>query len=231
MAQAALSRPTAQPAAKIPYIPRTMAEFHGVASGAQSLAELSEMFAAMIAEIGFSSHCCITVGEDHADPRFGDVAYLPRTLLPLLDRVEACGRHHADDILILPVESWHEETLVLCLFGRRDSLDVRDAARLCGWAEVYATYGLALLESEGDIPTASGLGLVQRQCLAQSLMGLSDVDIADSLSLTPLTVRSYLDDAVVRLGVSTRSEAVSLAARRGWLASINLSFTLDSQKQ
>lgn len=231
MAHPAFQNSTTRPAITLSQTPRTMGEFHRVADKAASLSELGDTFSAMIWEMGFSGHCCIALTRNGAELQFGDVDHLPENLLPLLSRARKSGRHRAGDLLILPVESWHENALFLCMFGREHLLDARESARLSGWAEVYASFASALLERAQDVPTAIGLGLAQRQCLGLVLVGRTDLEIAESLGITPLAVRGHIADAVEKLDVATRAEAVSIAARRGWLAGINGAFTTRTYKQ
>lgn len=231
MAHPAFQNSPIQRAINLSPVPRTMGEFHRLADKAASLSALGDTFAAMIFEMGFSGHCCISLTRAGVEHQFGDIDLLPGNLSTLLSRAAKSGRHHVGDLLILPVESWHENALFLCMFGRGQPLDSRDSARLSGWAEVYASFASALLERAQDVPTADGLGLAQRQCLALVLVGRSDLDIANVLGITPLAVRGHIDDAAAKLNVASRAEAVSIAARRGWLAGINGAFTTGTYTQ
>lgn len=193
--------------------PADMAGLMAYAQSAESLSELTGVFSHMIASRGFSAHICIEIGmAGRLVPLFGDAAILPE--------IEGRGLADAPGDLLLEVQSWHGGDLFLCLTGHDGPTDHATVARLRGWAEVYATFGMALLERERDIPTSAGLGLAQRQCLAQLLIGRTDQEIASMLHLTPLAVRGHIENAQRRLHVDTRAEAISLAARRGWLAGI-----------
>lgn len=209
----------AKPAVAAP-APRTMADFHMAASRTDEISALTAMFADMIAAMGITSHGCLAIVDDEAELRFGDAQALPHALHARLADTPLYAPRQEAGLVIIPVESWHEEDLYLCLFGRSEALGAADLARLHGWCEVYATYASALVERAADVPTASGLGLVQRQCLAQFLFGRSDIEIGDCLHLSPLAVRGHMEDAVSQLGAANRAEAVSLAARRGWLAGL-----------
>ncbi len=57
----------------------------------------------------------------------------------------------------------------------------------------------------------------ERQVLRLAGEGQSSADIAGRLSLSEGTVRNYLSEAISKLGVSNRIEAVRLARRKGWL--------------
>lgn len=193
--------------------PRTMGELMAFAQSADALDTLVEAFSAMIAELGFDAHLCLEIDDQGCPaPLFGTAARLPDwpgTRRP--------GRHND---LALSVEGWHGRQTWLCLEGRDIVLDAATRARIQGWAEVYTSFATVLLERERDIPTGVGLGLVQRQCLAQLLLGRREHEIADMLGLTPLTIRGHVESAMAFLGVRSRAEAVSLAARRGWLAGL-----------
>lgn len=203
---ARLTRPISAIGATQAARPATMAELMAVAQTTERLDALTGVFSGMIAGLGFSEHFCLEIDEDGAlTPLFGDAAALPDNPASLL----------------LGVQSWHEGALYLLLAGRCSPIDRATRAKLQGWAEVYASFGMALLERERDIPTSVGLGLAQRQCLAQLLVGRPEYAIADTLGLTPLAVRGHIESAIRFLGVGTRAEAISLAARRGWLAGLD----------
>jgi DNA-binding CsgD family transcriptional regulator len=193
-----------------------MGALHMRARAAASLQELTGLFAASIAADGFRSHVCFGMDEDgRIAPLFGDANALPVCAMGADAKAIRPGH------LLLSVESWHESDLFLGLGGRRASIDPALRASLKGRAEVYTTYGMALLEREEDVMTASGLGLAQRQCLARLLMGERDPQIAEALGITPLAVRGHIESATEFLSARSRAEAVSIAARRGWLAGIS----------
>lgn len=214
MARTARSTPVGGMKAHHPAgFPADMPGLMAYAQSAENLDQLTTAFSGMIASRGFQTHLCVEIAVDgRLIPLFGDAAALPE----IRDR----GLAGAANNLLLQVQSWHGGDLFLCLIGHDGPVESATVARLRGWAEVYATFGMALLERERDIPTGTGLGLVQRQCLAQLLIGRTDHEVATMLHLTPLTVRGHIESAIQRLGVDTRAEAISLAARRGWLAGI-----------
>jgi DNA-binding CsgD family transcriptional regulator len=207
-----------------PSAPTTMAALHQAAQAAQTLEELGDLFGASIASAGFTTHFCFGVAEDGAvAPLFGDADILP------IRSLQGCDEHAPLDLiakavrpghLLLSVQSWHGEAMFVGLGGRRDPVDDALRASLLGRAEVFATYGLALLERERDIETNVGLGLDQRRCLAQILAGRRDPEIADMLGITPLAVRGHVSEAMDATGARSRAEVISFAARRGWLADL-----------
>ena len=195
--------------------PMTMGALHAHAQAAATLQDLTEIFAASIAAEGFHSHFCFGIGDDgEIAPLFGDAQSLPVRRAPGEAAMVRPGH------LLLKLQCWHEGDLFLGLGGRRAPIGPALRASLQGRAEVYATYGIALLERERDVITGSGLGLTQRQCLARLLAGERDPQIADALGITPLAVRGHIESAMEFLAVRSRAEAVSLAARRGWLAGL-----------
>jgi two-component system, NarL family, response regulator DesR len=57
----------------------------------------------------------------------------------------------------------------------------------------------------------------ERQVLRLASEGKASAAIADTLGLSPGTVRNYLSDAMTKLGASNRVEAARTARQRGWL--------------
>lgn len=191
-------------------VPGTMGELLDAARVAQSLGQLTGLFGRMIARDGFFAHCCVAVdGHDPASILFGDA-----------QRLAEVGAK--ENRLVIPVEDWQRDGVELHLFGAARSLDSAGRARLHGLAAVYVTYAAALFEREQDVATSVGLGLAQRQCLALLLVGRRTPGIADALDLSPLAVDGHIRDAMHRIGARTQAEAVSIAARRGWLAGLEL---------
>src|SRR5262249_31239416 len=157
------------------------------AEAAATLQELTGLFARMIAGEGFIRHVCLSIDETGSlEALFGDAAVLPAA--------GAGGLPEGD--LVVPAQCWHGGELYICLGGRGSPLDAGERASLRGRAEVYACYGLALFERERDFPTGTGLGFVQRQCLAQLLVGQGDAQIAGQLGISPLAVRGHIEQAM-----------------------------------
>jgi len=202
----------------------TLGEFVTRAQAIATLPDLTDLFAATIASRRYDGHICIATPHTAGPvPLFGDLACIPRkalrALTPDLDQPHAIvhgGRHD----LIVPVECWHDHPVHLILRGTGGAPNRDVLAGLHGLCEVYATYGYALFEQQRDVATASGLGIDQRRCLALVLTGHRDFEIADVLGLTPLSVRSHIDHAVLLLEAATRAQAVAVAARRGWLVGL-----------
>jgi two-component system, NarL family, response regulator LiaR len=72
----------------------------------------------------------------------------------------------------------------------------------------------ALVETTNQ-PTAPGLDLTEREreVLALMVEGLNNVQIAGRLTVSPSTIKSHVSNILSKLGVASRTEAVTLALR------------------
>ncbi|KAF0111720.1 MAG: putative NarL family two-component response regulator [Chloroflexi bacterium] len=66
-------------------------------------------------------------------------------------------------------------------------------------------------------PTKPGLDLTERERVVLVLMveGLTNTQIAGRLTVSPSTIKSHVSNILTKLGVSSRTEAVTLALRNG----------------
>jgi NarL family two-component system response regulator LiaR len=66
-------------------------------------------------------------------------------------------------------------------------------------------------------PPKPGLDLTERERAVLALMveGLNNTQIAGRLSVSPSTIKSHVSNILTKLGVSSRTEAVTLALRHG----------------
>ncbi len=66
-------------------------------------------------------------------------------------------------------------------------------------------------------PPKPGLDLTERECAVLALMveGLNNTQIAGRLGVSPSTIKSHVSNILTKLGVSSRTEAVTLALRNG----------------
>ena len=66
-------------------------------------------------------------------------------------------------------------------------------------------------------PPATGLDLTERDRVVLALMveGLNNTQIAGRLTVSPSTIKSHVSNILSKLGVSSRTEAVTLALRNG----------------
>jgi NarL family two-component system response regulator LiaR len=97
------------------------------------------------------------------------------------------------------------------------------AADDLAWAIRAAHAGRATLSPEAaqalvettNQPPAPGLNLTEREREVLKLMieGLNNTQIAGRLTISPATVKSHVSNILAKLGVASRTEAVSLALR------------------
>jgi NarL family two-component system response regulator LiaR len=73
----------------------------------------------------------------------------------------------------------------------------------------------ALVEAANQ-PPAPGLDLTERECevLALLVEGLNNTQIAGKLNVSPSTIKSHVSNILSKLGVASRTEAVTLALRQ-----------------
>jgi len=69
--------------------------------------------------------------------------------------------------------------------------------------------------SAASQPPKLGLDLTERESEVLSLMveGLNNIQIAGRLTVSPSTIKSHVSNILAKLGVSSRTEAVTLALR------------------
>ena len=74
----------------------------------------------------------------------------------------------------------------------------------------------ALVEIANQPPTP-GLDLTEREREVLTLMveGLNNTQIAERLTVSPSTIKSHVSNVLAKLGVTSRTEAVTLALRNG----------------
>ena len=72
----------------------------------------------------------------------------------------------------------------------------------------------ALVETANQ-PPVPGLDLTEREreVLASMVVGLNNTQIAEKLTVTPSTIKSHVSNILSKLGVASRTEAVTLALR------------------
>lgn len=165
---------------------------------------LLTLFADALAEHGIAGHFCVSGRGRELTPVLGDAPDL-------------IGRESEG----LVVES-RELGVRVILEAPERPLAADALTRIRGYAELYAARALALRETADDVETGCGLTLRERYVLGRRLAGLAPIDIACESGLSVETVSAAMDGAVSRLGTLDLTSAISLAARRGWLAVTNL---------
>lgn len=91
------------------------------------------------------------------------------------------------------------------------------------WAIRAAHAGRATLSPEvaqslveaANLPPPPGLNLTERERAVLTLMieGLNNIQIAGRLTVSPSTIKSHVSNILAKLGVASRTEAVTLALR------------------
>lgn len=83
-----------------------------------------------------------------------------------------------------------------------------------GRATLSTEAAQALVESANQ-PSVPGLDLTEREreVLALMIEGLNNTQIAGKLSVSPSTIKSHVSNILTKLGVASRTEAVTLALR------------------
>jgi NarL family two-component system response regulator LiaR len=83
-----------------------------------------------------------------------------------------------------------------------------------GRATLSTEAAQALVESASQ-PSAPGISLTEREREVLTLMieGLNNTQIAGKLSVSPSTIKSHVSNILSKLGVASRTEAVTLALR------------------
>jgi len=85
-----------------------------------------------------------------------------------------------------------------------------------GRATLSPAAAQALVE-DANLPPMPGLDLTEREREVLNLMieGLNNTQIAGRLTVSPSTIKSHVSNILAKLGVASRTEAVSLALRTG----------------
>ena len=97
-----------------------------------------------------------------------------------------------------------------------DDLAQAIRAAYAGRATLSPEATQALVETT-NLQPKPGLDLTEREreVLALMIEGLSNMQIAGSLTVSPSTIKSHVSNILSKLGVASRTEAVTLALRNG----------------
>jgi PAS domain S-box-containing protein len=158
----------------------------------------------------------ITWLNDAAREEFGDLEGSAFTRIIPPDRVEFVQRQF-DRKLEHPESVTDYDTEVLTRDGRRRPAEISSVA-IEGGDRCNAVFG-AVLVRDRQAPTTVSHVLTPRQAEVLALIanGASTTQIAQTLHLSPETVRNHVRNILRRLGVHSRVEAVAVAYRDGLL--------------
>jgi len=149
--------------------------------------------------------------------------------MPDMDGVEATRRilERHPGVKIVALTSFGEEELVrtelqagaigyLLKDISADELARAIRAAHAGRATLSPDAAQALVESANQ-PPAPGLDLTEREREVLTLMieGLNNTQIAGRLTVSPSTIKTHVSNILSKLGVASRTEAVTLALRHG----------------
>jgi len=122
---------------------------------------------------------------------------------------------HEDLLAIDEVERAIEELIV-----EHDAIQAVGSPRWRGIQRALRhTERLAILDGWGRRSTTDGIQLSprEREVLALLAKGMRTQEVADRLSLSPVTVRTYVERSMEKLGAVTRTHAVAMAFAIGAL--------------
>jgi two-component system, NarL family, response regulator LiaR len=136
-------------------------------------------------------------------------------------------RKQSPSIQVLALTSFKEETLVqsalqagaigyLLKDVSADDLAQAIRAAHAGRSTLSPEAAQALVHATSQ-PPAPGFDLTERERAVLALMveGLNNTQIAGRLTVSPSTVKSHVSNILSKLGVASRTEAVTLALRNG----------------
>ena len=157
-----------------------------------------------------------------------DVALMD-LVMPEMDGVTAIRLIHAErpGTAIIALSSFGEERLVRAaleagamsyLLKNVSAENLAEAIRLaCAGISSLSPEASAALVSGGRAEPAAGLTPREREILRLLVDGRSNAEIAAHLGLSLYTVKNHVRNLLGKLGVGSRTEAVSLALQKGLL--------------
>ncbi len=156
--------------------------------------------------------------------------------MPGMSGIEATRRikAHLPSVAVLALTAYDDDQYVLALldagaagFMLKDARaqELVEAVRAVHRGEAVlqprvAARALRRIVAGGTVPSALPPPLSEREMevLREAARGLPNKDIARRLNLSVRTVHTHLGNIFTKLGVGSRTEAVLLALRRGWIA-------------
>ena len=148
-------------------------------------------------------------------------------LMPDMDGAAAIKliRKQSPSIQVIALTSFKEEVIVqsalqagaigyLLKDVTADELARAIRAAHAGRATLSPEAAQVLVEAASQ-PPSPGIDLTERErdVLALVIEGLNNTQIAGSLTISPSTVKSHVSNILAKLGVASRTEAVTLALR------------------
>jgi DNA-binding NarL/FixJ family response regulator len=146
------------------------------------------------------------------------------TALPDLDGLELCHRlrqEFGDDLPIVVVSSDRNEPhdrIAALLLGADDYIaKTCDRGELLARVRRHASRGANGHDGPHRTGDSASLGLSRRESAVLGLLaaGLTQLDIAQELYISPKTVASHIQRILAKLGVHSRAQAVAIAHRHG----------------
>ena len=150
-------------------------------------------------------------------------------LLPAMDGAAATRmiRQRFPKVQVIALTSFKEKDLIKNALGAgaigyllkdvtADELARAIRAAHIGRATLSPDVAQVIVQIAGQ-PPEPGLDLTEREreVLALMVEGLNNTQIAGRLSVSPSTIKSHVSNILSKLGVSSRTEAVTLALRHG----------------
>ncbi len=147
--------------------------------------------------------------------------------MPILTGIEAARRIRHDDpeVRILALTAYNEPAYVHALLDAGADgfiLKTAELAELLRAIHEVAGGGKAFdpgtlrAASQGDTP--EGLSDRELEVLRLASRGMTNKEIGRDLFISDRTVQGHLRNIFEKLGVASRTEAVTLALQRGWIA-------------
>lgn len=164
-----------------------------------------------------------------------DVAIMDVAMPPGMNGIEATRRIKAQvpQVAVLAVTAYDDDQYVMALLdagaagfllkGAR-SVDLIKAVRSVARGEAVLQPTIAVrairraANYQAPITTPPPLSEREMQVLQEAARGLPNKDIARRMDLSVRTVHTHLGNIFAKLGVGSRTEAVLLALRRGWVS-------------
>jgi NarL family two-component system response regulator LiaR len=150
-------------------------------------------------------------------------------VMPEMDGATATRliRRQSSTIQVVALTSFKEEAIVqkalqagaigyLLKDVSADELASAIRAAAAGRATLSPDVAEVIVHAAGQ-PPKPGLDLTDRERAVLALMveGLNNTEIAKRLGVSPSTIKSHVSNILTKLGVSSRTEAVTLALRHG----------------